>query len=137
MKKLVLFFVILFSLISCGLEDDTPQAYHFEILPVEDFIVPDTFDYLNIHQIKLFYKKPNSCYDLSGIYFDKYLNERTIALQCVVLNSTNCDPYEEVYEVDFNFEVISTETYLFKFYKGKDADGNNIFEEVEIPVNSD
>ncbi|WP_396153615.1 hypothetical protein [Flavobacterium sp.] len=138
MKKLLFFLAFIFTFISCGLEDDAPPAYHFEIMPVENFIVPDTFDYLSTHQIKLFYKKPNSCYDLAGIYFDRYLNERTIGLQCVVLNSTNCEPYEDaLYEVDFNFEVLSTETYLFKFYKGKDANGNNIFEEVEIPVNSD
>lgn len=138
MKKLFFLFAFVFTLNSCSLEDDSPPAYHFEIVPVENFIVPDTFNYLGVHQIKLFYKKPNSCYDLAGIYFDRHLNERTIALQCVVLNSSNCESYEnEIYEVDFNFEVISTETYLFKFYKGKDENGNNIFEEVEIPVNSD
>lgn len=138
MKKLFFLIAIVLVLGSCSLDDDSAPAYHFEIVPVENFVVPDTFDYLGVHQIKLFYKKPNSCYDLAGIYFDKYLNERTVALQCVVLNSTNCQPLEEeLYEVDFNFEVISTETYLFKFYKGKDAQGNNIFEEIEIPVNSD
>jgi hypothetical protein len=37
-------------------------------------------------------------------------------------------------EVSFNFYVTNTGSYIFKFYKGEDANGQNIFEEVEIPV---
>jgi hypothetical protein len=136
MKKLFFLFAIVLGLNSCSLDDDSTPNYYLEVVPVENFIVPDTFDYLGVHEIKLFYKKPTICHELAGIYFERHLNERTIGLQCMVTNSTNCQPYEgELYEVNFNFEVISTDTYLFKFYKGKDEDGNNIFEEVEIPVN--
>jgi hypothetical protein len=37
-------------------------------------------------------------------------------------------------EVSFNFMVSNTGSYIFKFYKGKDSAGKDIFEEVEIPV---
>lgn len=139
MKKLLLLLTVVTSLVSCSLDDDRGPFYHYEILAVENFEVPDTFDYLGVHEIKLFCKLPSNCHSYSGIYFDRHLNERTIAVQSTVLNSTECVPNDEyeLYEVTFNFQVINTETYLFKFYKGQDENGDNIFEEVEIPVNSD
>jgi hypothetical protein len=38
-------------------------------------------------------------------------------------------------EYSFNFQVTSTKPYIFKFWQGKDTEGNNIFLEIEVPVN--
>lgn len=141
MKKFALLILLTVSLVSCSLDDDRGPNYHYEILPLESFVVPDTFDFGATYQIKLFYKYPTTCHSFGGIYFDRYLNERIFAIQSLVLNDANCQTYDEneseLREANVNFQVISKETYLFKFYKGKDAEGNNIFEEIEIPVNSD
>lgn len=141
MKKFFLLILFTLSIVSCSLNDDNVPNYHYEILPVDSFVVPDTFDFGATHQVKLFYKLPTICHSFRGVYFDKYLNERTFAIQSLVINESTCLPYDdneiEIKEFNIDFQVISTETYLFKFYKGKDANGNNIFEEVEIPVNSD
>ncbi|HRE76532.1 MAG TPA: hypothetical protein PLL09_01775 [Flavobacterium sp.] len=141
MKKFVLLILFIISLISCSLNEDNVPSYHYEILPVDSFIVPDTFDFSATHQIKLYYKLPTICHSYGGIYFDRYLNERTFAIQSLVINENSCLPFDEnednLREVSLDFKVINTDTYLFKFYKGKDEEGNNIFEEVEVPVNSD
>ncbi len=138
MKKLFLLLFVSTLITSCDITEDDRPNFHYEILAVESFEIPDTFNYLSTHQIKLFYKLPSNCHSLGGIYFEKQLNERIIGVQSFVVNRENClANQDEILETSFNFEVISKENYLFKFYKGKDEQGNNIFEEVEIPVNSD
>jgi hypothetical protein len=98
--------------------------------------VPQSFTLGQTYEIKLKYKKPSDCHSYQGIYYDKNLNVRTIGIQTAVLESTNCAPLTtEPVEVSFNFLVTNTGSYIFKFYKGEDANGQNIFEEVEIPVN--
>lgn len=141
MKKFVLLLLLSLSFVSCSLGDDNGPNYHYEILSVDSFVVPDTFDFGATHQLKLFFKLPSTCHSYGGIYFDRNLNERTFAIQSIVEDRTNCEFFDEnsneLREVNVNFEVISTETYLFKFYKGEDEEGIAIFEEIEIPVNTD
>lgn len=141
MKKFTLLLFLTISFISCSLDEDNGPNYHYEILPIDSYVVADTFDFGTTYQIKLFYKYPTSCHSFGGIYFDRYLNERVFAIQSIVTNSQDCVTFDEneneLREVNVDFHVLSTETYLFKFYKGKDDEGNNIFEEVEIPVNND
>jgi hypothetical protein len=141
MKKIVLLLLLSISFVSCSLDNDNRPNFHYEILSIDSYVVPDTFYFGTTHQLKLFFKYPTTCHSYGGIYFDRNLNERTFAIQSIVEDRTNCEPIDdennELLEVNVNFEVISTETYLFKFYKGKDEQGNNIFEEVEIPVDSD
>jgi thioredoxin-related protein len=141
MKKFILLLILSICFVSCSLDNDNRPNFHYDILSIDSYVVPDTFYFGTTHQIKLFFKYPTTCHSYGGIYFDRYLNERIFAIQSIVEDRTNCEPLDdennELREVNVNFEVISTETYLFKFYKGKDEEGNNIFEEVEIPVNSD
>ena len=65
------------------------------------------------------------------------MNTRTIAIQSIVMNQSNCTEIsaeEPSLEATLNFSVVYNETYLFRFYKGKDENGEDIFEEVEVPV---
>ena len=130
MKKIVLLTLFLLTLTGCSIDDDQPN-YSYEVLPVDSYTVPQSFTLGQTYEIKLKYKKPS----FQGIYYDKNLNIRTIGIQTTVLENTNCPPLtSEPIEVSFNFYVTNTGSYIFKFYKGEDANGQNIFEEVEIPV---
>jgi hypothetical protein len=134
MKKIVLFVVLMTSLLSCSVDNDN-TTYTYSVLPVESYVVPTNFTLGKTYEIKLKYQKPTSCHIYQGIYFDKNLNIRTIAIQAAVPNNQICtQEIPPVSEVSFNFMVTNTGSYIFKFFKGKDAAGENIFEEVEIPV---
>jgi len=37
-------------------------------------------------------------------------------------------------DVSFDFKVIYTGTYVFKFWQGKDVNGNDLYYIVEVPV---
>ena len=134
MKKIVLFLVVITSLLSCSLNDDSP-TYTYEVLPVESYVMPASFTLGQTYEIKLKYQKPTSCHIYQGIYYEKNLNTRTIAVQTAVKKNQVCTmEIPPISEVSFNFMVSNTGSYIFKFYKGKDSAGKDIFEEVEIPV---
>jgi hypothetical protein len=134
MKKIVLFVILITSFLGCSLDDDNP-TYTYEVLPVDSYVVPASFTLGQTYEIKLKYQKPTACHIYQGIYYDKNLNTRTIAIQTAVQNNQVCtQEIPPVSEVSFNFTVTNTGSYIFKFYKGEDASGEDIFEEVEIPV---
>lgn len=134
MKKIVLFLIVITSFLSCSLDDDSP-TYTYEVLPVDSYVVPASFTLGQTYEIKLKYQKPTACHIYQGIYYEKNLNTRTIAIQTAVQNDQVCTTeIPPISEVSFNFTVSNTGSYIFKFYKGKDTAGKDIFEEVEIPV---
>lgn len=134
MKKIVLFIVLITSFFSCSINDDD-TTYTYSVLPVESYIVPTSFTLGETYEIKLKYQKPTSCHIFQGIYYDKNLNTRTIAIQTAVKNNQICtQEIPPLSETSFNFIVLNNGSYIFKFYKGKDTNGEDIFENVEIPV---
>lgn len=134
MKKIVLFLIVITSFLSCSLDDDGP-TYTYSVLPVDSYVVPASFTLGQTYSIKLKYQKPTACHIYQGIYYEKNLNTRTIAIQTALQNNQVCtQEVPPISEVSFNFTVTNTGSYIFKFYKGKDTAGEDIFEEVEIPV---
>jgi hypothetical protein len=135
MKKIALLLVFVTTLFSCNLDNDERENYNFSVLPVESYTLPENFKLGETYTIKLKYQKPTSCHLFQGIYYDKELNTRTIAIQSAVNANQVCSTeVPAVSEVAFNFLVTATGSYIFKFYKGKGADGKDLFEDVEINV---
>lgn len=134
MKKIVLFIVLITSFLGCSIDNDN-TSYTYNVLPVESYIVPAKFTLGETYVIKLKYQKPTSCHFYQGIYYDKNLNTRTIAIQTAVKNNQACtQDLPPISEVSFNFTATNIGTYIFKFYKGKDIKGEDVFEDFEIPV---
>ncbi|MFV5687337.1 hypothetical protein ACM55M_01780 [Flavobacterium sp. ZT3R25] len=135
MKKFALFILLITTLTGCTLDDDNQDSYTYEVLPVDSYTLPEKFTLGNTYEIKLKYTKPNECHLFQGIYYSKDLNKRTVAIQAAINNNSACIQSMAVpSEVSFNFYVTNTGSYIFKFYKGKDAAGTELFEEVEVPV---
>ncbi|MBA9073411.1 hypothetical protein GGR22_001537 [Flavobacterium gossypii] len=139
MKKLIsiLFLAIIavtaFS--SCELGDDDNVNYHFELIPTESAVFPESFILGQTYTIKVYYKRPTSCHFFEGFYYERDSNVRTIAVQTSVMHSDSCTELdEEPVEASFDFLPTSTGSYVFKFYQGKDQYGNNRFLEYEVPV---
>jgi hypothetical protein len=134
MKKIVLFIVLITSFLGCSIDNDN-TSYTYDVLPIDSYVVPTSFTLGETYEIKLKYQKPTSCHLYQGIYYDKNLNTRTIAIQTAVQNNQACTTeIPPISEVSFNFMVNNTGSYIFKFYKGKNTSGEDIFENVEIPV---
>lgn len=134
MKKIVLFVVLITSFLGCSIDNDN-TSYAYNVLPIESYIVPAKFILGETYVIKLKYQKPTPCHSYQGIYYDKNLNTRTIAIQTAVKNNQACtQDIPPIAEVSFNFTATNIGTYIFRFYKGKNTKGEDVFEDVEISV---
>ncbi|MGV3697655.1 hypothetical protein [Flavobacterium sp.] len=136
MKKIASFLVILFLLNACSPDDGI--NYHLELRPIESVDIPTEFTLGETYEITVHYTKPTSCYYFNNLYYEKNLNVRTIAVETAVEQRDNCNdltgtPSEDA-EYTFNFYVTSNGSYIFKFYQGKNENGENIFLEYEVPV---
>ncbi len=136
MKKIVLLLLAVFAVSSCSLDDGGANDYYLEVLPVDSFEIPESFVQGRIHPMKIFYKLPTNCHQVTGFYYAKEGNTRIVGVQSRVLYADYCLPLETqvLDSLTFNFEVGTEDSYIFKFYKGTDEQGIDTFEEVEIPV---
>jgi hypothetical protein len=135
MKKIALFLVLVITLFSCSTNNDDSENFNFSVLPIESYTLPESFKLGETYEIKLKYQRPTSCHIYQGLYYDKNVNTRTIAIQTATIANQVCTlEIPPLSEVSFNFLVTTTGSYVFKFYKGKDAADKNLFEEVEIQV---
>lgn len=135
MKKILLFLFVSLVAISCSVDDDYIN-YHYEVLPVESYTLPDSLKLGDVQLIYLNYKRPTDCYVNPSLYFEKDNQTRTVAVQSMVADVKDCAviPDEGTKELVFRFKVLSTTPYTFKFYKGDDENGQSIFESVTVPV---
>ena len=134
-KKIVSLLALCFILNSCSPGDDT--QYSFKLMPIESVDIPTEFTLGQTYPITVHYTVPTSCYYFSSLYYDKDLNVRTIAIENAVAERNNCQDLsaaDGASEYTFNFYVTGNGSYIFKFYQGKDDQGNNIFLEYEVPV---
>ncbi|MFY0481777.1 hypothetical protein ACI6PS_04160 [Flavobacterium sp. PLA-1-15] len=141
MKKIALLLLAVITLGSCSLEEGNNQpTFYYEILPVESFQVPESVAVGRNYEIKMTYKKPSNCHVYEGCYYKTEGYTTIVGIQTYVLDNPECQELEnpEPLEVVFDFKVEgiqnASQPYVFKFYKGKDVNGNDVFEEVSIPV---
>jgi hypothetical protein len=143
MKKIILLFIVAFALNSCTTEDNT-QHVTYELLPIQSCQMPYEFVYGQTYELQMFFKKPTSCHFYKGIYFEKQEgNTRIVAIQSGVVESNSCVPYDDntnelltTTSTKCNFKVTGHENYIFKFWTGKNEQGENTYYEVEVPVDN-
>ena len=94
------------------------------LMPVESVTMPATYTVGNISKIMIKYRRPTQCHIFNGFYYDINENVRTVAIQAVKLNQSNCpDDSENIYEVPLDFKPTTAGEYTFKFWTGVDANG--------------
>ena len=135
MKKIISFFALFILFNSCSPGDDT--QYTFKLMPIDSVEIPTEFTLGETYPITVHYTVPTSCYYFSSLYYDKDLNVRTIAVENAIAQRNNCQDLsaaDGATSYTFNFYVTSNGSYIFKFYQGKDDQGNEIFLQYEVPV---
>ena len=121
---------------SCDLGDDGPN-FHFIPLRIESVDMPESFDLDETYEINVTFILPDGCTYYEG--FD-VVKEATSTRKVVAVGAQRTD--QEVCTQDvreemasFTFVVLYDEMYLFRFYQGEDETGEQLFLEVEVPVN--
>jgi len=135
MKKIFLLCVLALSLASCSLGEDDNLRSRSEYLPIETVDIPSEFQLGEIYEITVSYFRPTTCYAFNDFYYEIDMNERTVAVINTVYENVACEPLqEELTEASFNFKATSSGTYVFKFWQGEDATGNDTYYIIEVPV---
>lgn len=137
MKKIFSLLAIILLFSGCSNNTDNNESVYYDLLPVYDFELPASFDLGETYLLKIRYARPSSCHGFNQFYYKKELNVRTIAIESTVFVGSNCTTYTDTVlaEQFLEFKVTNNGSYIFKFWKGKDAQGVDQYEEVEVPVN--
>ena len=134
MKRFFVSIILTFSLLSCSLDDGTTD-FTIETLPIKSAVVPEAFIFGSNHTITVIYDLPSSCHGFYDLYYQYEGTSRIVAINSVVIENNTCT--DGLIEVEYQFlvSVVQREDYTFKFWKGVDSNGENIFEEILVPVN--
>ena len=132
MKKLIVFVLFLSLIYSCTSNDPNLEL---KILPVKSAIVPAEFQYRTVDTLVLKYDLPNACYSFRSVYYEIERNSRIVAINALLDNEISCTQATIEQEIKIPVHVLQEEDYVFRFYKGKDTEGNSIFDNVTVPVN--
>lgn len=122
---------------SCSLDDDGAN-FHYAPLEIVDAQVPDTFEFGNVYTINVDLLRPDDCtladrFDVRRSATDS-TNVRTVSAIGIVLDKNECDTVQQEIQDSFQFEVIYSKPYIFKFYKGDNTNGEPEFFELKVPV---
>ncbi len=134
-KYLLIMIVALAIPVSSCSSDDDDHDYHLEYVNVISAELPDEFNHGSTYQIKVIIELPNSCY----FYYDQYdyFHEGTTRLIYPIGHVDHGNSCTQIItETTFSIpvKVLQDEPYIFKFYQGKDDDGEAKFLTIEVPV---
>jgi hypothetical protein len=141
MKKLLsLLFITLLVVTACSTEDDNRIDFHVEFIPVLSVELPQSVTPGQTYEMKVNFNLPTDCHYFDGFYYMPDGNTRTVAVQTIVINDMDCaTPLDgnANEQKSFNFYCspgYQYDSYLFKFYQGEDAQGQDQFLEVVVPI---
>lgn len=136
MKKHVFLCISILIFYSC-LDDDSLNSPNidFELLPIDEFVVPESFTFGQKDTIKLKYTLNSGCYFFDGIHRETQEDGSIIlGIRAVIDLDANCSQatFQDTYNYIINVDQI--DDYIFKFYKGMSL-STSTFEQVIVPVN--
>ncbi len=138
MKKILLLLGVICLISSCSMEEDRVK-FDIAFLPAVAVEVPEYMQPGQTYDFKIKYNRPTDCYYFDGFYYEPDGNAHIVAVQALVIRDADCKAIDTLVPEEGTFQVtcspLYTESsYHFKFYKGENANGDQEFMEVEIPV---
>lgn len=142
MKKLALLFVFALTLSSCSLEDDGPGV-KYQYAKVIDAGLPDSFEKGKTYQLEITYLLPSACHKPLGIEANRgsVTGEGRRDIYIVGVTSINADITDCTIESDdlereknLTITIDEDEPYTFYLWDGLDAENENKYITVEVPV---
>ncbi|WP_299433645.1 hypothetical protein [uncultured Aquimarina sp.] len=134
--KIIALIILIGCMTSCLNDDDSGINFFYELVPVEQVAIPDQFTRGETYEITVSYFRPTDCHAFSGFDYDRLSNERTVSVVNVVVNDRTCEDLAETDLIDasLNFIVGTEDSYIFRFWQGRNDQGENQFLIIEVPV---
>ncbi|MGB0890819.1 MAG: hypothetical protein ACPGUU_00610 [Flavobacteriaceae bacterium] len=133
MKKFLLICLVIL-LASCSSVNKENNSV-LKLLPIDKVNTPQIFIYGTIDTIAIKYSLPNSCHVYHSLYYQYQDTTRIVAVRALEYVDNICSKDIVQKELKFPLHIVQRKDYVFKFWKGKDTKGNDLYEERIIPVN--
>lgn len=107
-----------------------------DLAPTLSVALPENFEYGQEYEIEISYKRPTNCHNFSGLDISQNENEIQIGVVTSYRTSnTNCSTTGNLNATTaLNFVAERDDFYIFKFWQGATAGGENRFLTIEVPV---
>jgi len=135
MKRYILILLTTFFVLSCNLDDEA-SATSYVMLPIESIQLPSEFVLYEEYDIDFTFIHPTDCHVYQNIFAMAENETRTLAVKSVVYINPSCEIITEnnITAQSFRFKVLYNQIYVFRIWKGTDELGEEIYEEIEVPV---
>ena len=140
MNKIFIKILLLCTLCFTGCLDDDNTTFFYEQVPIEKVEIPDSFTRGEAVDIIVSYFRPTDCHSFFNFDYDVSNNQRTVTIINVVIdNEATCTAIDQTDTVDIPLtfraaDESDDESYVFRFWQGKDDEDNDKFLEIEVPV---
>ena len=135
MKKLILFLSIFLTLVSCSENDQFDVEFESVNLPTDRIEAPEIFRLNQINTLRVYFTFPNQCYRKpSADVSPSEGNRKRVELYAVELLNTPCSQATRIESIEIPVFVDTNRDYTFVFWKGFDNNGEEIYEQIIIPV---
>lgn len=135
MRKILLILILSILVTSCSSDDSNEVS--FEFIPAEGAIIPTEMGTHMDYEIQVMYTLPSQCHGFSDFYYEATGNTRTIAVLALESqNGTTCSSPGEEEIASFIFRPLTAGQYTFRFWNGKDEEGQDIYIEYIVPVSN-
>jgi|SRR5690606_35194905 len=133
LKWLVGLFLIGILAVSC-LDDEPVVNVSYQYRPIDSIQIDSVYSVFQVTEIKTFYSTSNTCQEFFNYDYTALGNERTVAIIAAEVEEPNCTDITEIESFTLKFRPERPGTYSFRFWNGKDENGQDkfIIREIEI-----
>ncbi len=139
MKKFLVLLAAFGLTVSCSM-DDGYNKFDIEFLPAISVEAPEYVTRGQTSYFKIYYRRPNDCYYVSGFDYTTEGNIRNVAIQSLIVQNADCLSLENTEPESINMPFVcpptyDTQIYVFRFYRGTNVETNqDDYLEIEVPV---
>lgn len=135
MKKIALLVVTVFAFGSCAIDEESSPGFYPALVPVVSVEMPNELVFGEKYTFDITYKKPSSCHIFAGFSYEQDRDVRIVGAIMNVFTDETCEDLTDKTETKgLDFEVRYNEPYIFKFWQGRDENGNDIYLVKKVPV---
>lgn len=134
LKWLVGLFLIGIMTASC-LDDEPVMNVTYNYRPIDSVQIDSIYPARQVTEIKTFFTTTNGCQQFFDYDYNALGNERTVSVITSEIEELGCTDITETEFYTLHFKPETSGTYTFRFWNGKDAEGQDMFiiREIEIP----